>query len=155
MANSSELAAIRPNGSAVTPAPSAAPALPDAAALRAAADLLKAAGQYVAAQRPIVLHGPAQAVPGAPSAGHPGISVTIPGPAAPEPSAAPERTRRLFTRAEVNLFASMATMGTASLSAVAAGNWQPLPISAAAALWMLVSGIVIFVQDGPGRGGRT
>lgn len=144
MHQGSDLAVIRPDGSAVATAPGSAPALPDPAALRAAADLLREAGKYAAAQRPIVLHGPAAAVPGA-TPGHPGISVTIPAPAEP--------TRRLFTRAELSLFGALSTMGTAALSAVAAGNWQPEPIAAAAALWALISGIVIFVQDGPGRGG--
>lgn len=152
MHQGSDLAVIRPDGSAVATAPGSAAVLPDAAALRAAADLLREAGKYVAAQRPIVLHGPAAAVPGT-APGHPGISVTIPAPAERAEAAEAESTRRLFTRAELSLFGALSTMGTAALSAVAAGNWQPEPIAAAAALWALISGIVIFVQDGPGRGG--
>jgi hypothetical protein len=153
MDHTTDLAVLAARGPVDGAAPGAALDVPTIKALTEFASALERTAR---ASRPIVLHGPAAPAPYAAPGPEP-IDVRIPpapeptAPARPEPS-----NRRLFTRAELNIYAGMSAMGTAGLSAVIADTWRPLPIAAAAAVWVLISALVVFVQDGPGRGqGRT
>lgn len=75
-------------------------AAPDVATITAVTNLLSQLERTARAQRPIVLHTPAAAPVPAPQPGHPGISVTVPGPPA---AVAFTRPRRLYTLPEVLL----------------------------------------------------
>ena len=112
------------------------------AMLRAAADLARA-------QRPVVLHESRPPAVAEGTAAY-GAHAHIPGPPTPTPApaAAAGAARRLFTRAELNLYMAISAGAADAAAMGAAGTLRPLPVLLAALAWALGSAAAIVTQEG-------
>lgn len=123
----------------VTPGAAAEPSL----TLSQMTALLQAATDYAKAQRPVVLHGPAQPATAPQTAQHPGVDIRIP--AAPAVAAQPRRERNPWPL--VFMVSGCTGLAACLVTAVTDNPFAILATLAALAVWGTATYQLVFVRE--------